>query len=99
MGEKQKLSRSRSRKFSRDVLLHLSRQYQQSTTPTNKTNPRRPIKRARVSKKKLNRTRTYFNLKIETESCDEIAVFCQTGIETNQFNVVVVVVVAVVLLL
>lgn len=46
----QKLTRSRSRKFSRDVLLHLSRQYQQSTSPTNKTNPRRPVKRARVSR-------------------------------------------------
>ena len=30
---------------------------------------------------------------------NNLTVFCQTGIETNQFNVVVVVVVAVVLLL
>ena len=49
-GGTEKLSRSRSRKFSRDVLLHLSRQYAQSTGPANKANPRRPIKRARVSK-------------------------------------------------
>jgi len=47
VGSNQKLSRSRSRKFSRDVLLHLSRQYQQSTSPANKSNPRRPVKRTR----------------------------------------------------
>ncbi|XP_031572665.1 uncharacterized protein LOC116306713 isoform X2 [Actinia tenebrosa] len=43
---KSKLSRSRSRKFSRDVLLHLSRQYQQSSNPT-KTTARRSVKRSR----------------------------------------------------
>nr|AIQ80464.1 ELK [Nematostella vectensis] len=41
-----KLTRSRSRKFSRDVLLHLSRQYQQSNSAT-KPQSRRPTKRSR----------------------------------------------------
>ncbi|PFX25552.1 Potassium voltage-gated channel subfamily H member 2 [Stylophora pistillata] len=47
-GGTEKLSRSRSRNFSRDVLLHLSRQYAQSAGPANKANPRSPIKRARA---------------------------------------------------
>lgn len=47
VGGNKTLTRSRSRKFSRDVLLHLSRQYTQTTSPTSKTNARRPVKRSR----------------------------------------------------
>ena len=44
------LTRSRSRKFSRDVLFHLSRQYQQTngTSSRPKQSSKKPFKRARV---------------------------------------------------